>query len=83
MVRGNVEDCPPVPPPAGWRFNFPADGEECFADITYRHTSLGPAGDEFVAKFTAEYYEKFMQVWEKLLNHFLRTGSCLPADSAA
>ena len=33
------------------------------------------AGDEFVAKFTADYYRSFMQTWEKALNHFLKTGS--------
>src|SRR5215471_7814933 len=51
------------------------NGDGCFADVTYSHTSIGPAGDEFVAKFTADYYQKFMQVWEKALNHFLKTGS--------
>jgi hypothetical protein len=51
------------------------NGDGCFADVTYSHTSIGAAGDEFVAKFTADYYEKFMQVWEKALNHFLKTGS--------
>ena len=50
------------------------NGDECFADITYSHTSIGPAGDEFVAKFTADHYQKFMQVWETALNHFLTTG---------
>jgi hypothetical protein len=45
----------------------------CFADITYSHTSIGPAGDEFVAKFTADYYRQFMQAWEEELNHFLKT----------
>jgi hypothetical protein len=49
-------------------------GPGCIADVTYIHTSLGPAGDEFVAKFTAEYYQTFMQAWETELNHFLRTG---------
>ena len=53
------------------------NGHDCFADVTYSHTSLGPAGDEFVAKFTADYYQKFMQDWEKSLNHFLKTGSRL------
>ena len=53
------------------------NGSECFADITYMHTSLGPAGDDFVAKFTAEYYRQFMEVWEKALNHFLQTGERL------
>jgi len=50
------------------------NGQECFADVTYSHTSIGPAGDEFIARFTADYYQKFMQAWEKELNHFLKTG---------
>jgi len=40
--------------------------------VTYSHTSIGPAGDEFVAKFTADSYQEFMQAWEKELNHFLK-----------
>jgi hypothetical protein len=59
-----------------------AEGNGCVADVTYTHTSLGPAGDEFVAKFTTEYYREFMQVWEKELNHFLTTGRKLE-DGAA
>jgi hypothetical protein len=50
------------------------NGDGCFADVTYSHTSIGPAGDEFIAKFTADYYQKFMQAWENELNHFLKTG---------
>ena len=50
------------------------NGDECFADITYSHTSIGSAATSFVAKFTADYYQKFMQEWEKELNHFLTTG---------
>lgn len=50
------------------------DGDACLADVTYAHTSLGPAGDRFVDAFTAEHYERFMQVWETELNHFLATG---------
>lgn len=57
------------------------NGKECFADVTYSHTSLGPAGDEFVRKFTAEYYQTMMQAWEKALNHFLSTGQCLRDNS--
>lgn len=56
------------------------DGAGCNADITYSHTSLGPAGDEFVAGFTAAYYQKFMQTWERALNHFLTTGRLLADD---
>ena len=53
------------------------NGDECFADVTYSHTSIGRAGDAFVATFTADSYRKFMQAWEKELNHFLKTGSRL------
>ncbi|MFQ3581807.1 MAG: hypothetical protein SNJ49_07890 [Chloracidobacterium sp.] len=51
------------------------DSDGCFADVSYSHTSIGPAGDEFVAAFTADYYMRFMQAWEAQLNHFLKTGS--------
>lgn len=53
------------------------NGNECFADVTYTHTSLSPAGDEFVAQFTADAYRKSMQAWEKALNHYLITGRLL------
>lgn len=49
----------------------------CDATVTYAHTSLGPAGDEFVAGFSAEYYEGFVREWEARLNHYLRTGEKL------
>jgi hypothetical protein len=55
----------------------------CIAEVAYTHTSLGPAGDEFVAKFTTEYYQKMMQAWEEALNHFLTTGRLLREDHAA
>jgi hypothetical protein len=50
-----------------------ADDDQCFADVTYSHTSLSKTGDEFVARFTADHYQKFMQAWEKELNRFLKT----------
>lgn len=59
------------------------NGDGCFADITYTHTSIGSAGDEFVAGFTAEYYQRCMQVWEKALNHLLKTGHRLTDDRVA
>ena len=58
------------------------NGDECFANVTYSHTSIGRAGDEFVAKFTADSYQRFMETWEKELNHFLKSGSRLAGDSA-
>lgn len=48
--------------------------------ITYSHTSIGTADDDFVAGFTADSYQKFMQTREKELNHFLTTGSRLGPD---
>ena len=50
----------------------------CEAEITYTHTSLGPAGDEFVAGFTVESYRQFMQDWEARMNYYLSTGTALP-----
>lgn len=49
----------------------------CDAHVTYEHTSLGPAGDEFVGGFTEPYYEQFMRDWEARLNHYLATGEKL------
>jgi hypothetical protein len=48
----------------------PAPGG-CTAEVTYCHTSLGPAGDRFVAEFTADYYAGFMREWESRLNAYL------------
>jgi len=50
------------------------------AVVTYRHTSLGPAGDAFVASFTEDHYRELMRNWETRLNHYLRHGEALPAS---
>lgn len=49
-----------------------ADGR-CTADVTYRYTALGAAGEAFVASRTAEAYADFMRDWEAALNAHLRT----------
>jgi len=49
----------------------------CEADVAYVHTSLGPAGDAFVAAFTDESYIGFMRDWEARLNHWLAHGERL------
>ena len=54
-----------------------ATGSEAF--VTYTHTSLGPDGDAFVASFTEDYYQKFMQDWELRINYYLVHGKCLQA----
>lgn len=52
-----------------------ATGSE--AIITYIHTSIGPAGDAFVASFTDDYYRQFMNDWEARINYYLVHGSAL------
>ena len=52
----------------------------CAATVSYLHTSLGPAGDDFVEGFTAERYAAFVREWERELNHYLETGEMLPAE---
>jgi hypothetical protein len=52
-----------------------ADGSA--ATITCFHTSLGAAGEAFVASFTEDDCRRFMQDWEARMNHYLRHGSAL------
>lgn len=47
------------------------------AEITYLHTSLGPAGDKFVESFTAHAYLAFIRDWEARMNHYLQHGTIL------
>lgn len=47
------------------------------ARVTYTHTSLGARGDAFVDGFDAATYGRFMQDWERRMNHYLATGTCL------
>lgn len=54
-----------------------AAGEGSEAQVAYQHTSLGPAGDAFVAAFTEDHYQRFMGDWEARMNHYLRVGSAL------
>ena len=44
----------------------------CFADVTYRYTAIGPAGEAYVRRRTAEAYAGFMRRWEDALNTYLR-----------
>lgn len=47
----------------------------CEATVTYTHTSLGPAGDDFLRSFTEAAFRSFMHDWERRLGHYLRHGS--------
>ena len=59
-----------------------ATASGCDAEVSYAHTSLGPAGDTFVADFTDAVYRNFMQDWEARLNHYLRHGQALEGGNA-
>jgi hypothetical protein len=48
------------------------------ASIAYEFTSLGPLGDKYLEGFTPQWYEAFMQVWERQMNHYLETGELIP-----
>ena len=50
--------------------------------MTYRHTSLGPSGVEFVRGFTERAYARAMQQWEARLNHYLVHRAALVQDDA-
>lgn len=52
-------------------------GAGCDAQVTYAHTSLGPAGDEFLKGFSEEAYVAAMRAWENRLNHYLTHGERL------
>jgi len=45
------------------------------ARVCYEFTAIGPAGDQFIEEFTEQWYERFMQGWERAINHYLETGA--------
>lgn len=49
------------------------------AAVAYTFTAIGPAGSAAVAAFTADHYDRFMAEMEAEMNHYLRTGTMLPA----
>ena len=52
-----------------------ADGKDrTIATVRYTWTSLGEPGQALVRSKTPESYRRFMQEWERELNHYLTTG---------
>ena len=45
------------------------------ADIVYLYTAISPKGEQFVHDYSEEYFEKFMQYSEQVLNNFLDAKS--------
>jgi len=58
-----------------------ADGKDrTVATVRYTWTALGEHGRALVPSKTPESYRRFMQGWERELNHYLTTGKKLPAE---
>ena len=56
------------------------DGKDLtLATVRYTWTALGDPGLALVRSKTPESYRRFMQEWERELNHYLTTGKQLPA----
>ena len=53
---------------------LPDSERQCRATITYRHSALGPAGNEEVAKLDSHWAEEQRVHWEKAINSVLAKG---------
>jgi hypothetical protein len=53
------------------------NGTSTEASISYEFTAIGQKGEEFLREFTADWYGKFMVVWENAMNHYLTKGEKL------
>ncbi len=58
------------------------DGAQTLAEVTYSYTALSADGDRILAAFTTGHYLRFMREWEGELNHYLRTRTKMPTQSA-
>lgn len=54
-----------------------AGDDGCTAEITYAYTSISDHGDRALEEFTDDHFKGFMEIWEKELNHYLKTGTKL------
>lgn len=53
---------------------IPDSERQCRATITYRHSALGPAGNEEVAKLDSHWAQEQRVHWEKAINSVLAKG---------
>ena len=51
------------------------------AVVEYSVTALSEEGEKVVSTFSDDYYVRFMQEWERALNHFLTTGEKIEPDA--
>lgn len=50
-----------------------------FAEISYTHTALSDEGRALVESLDADRWRRFMEEWERSMNHYLETGEKLEA----
>ncbi len=56
---------------------IPGKDRTSVAQVTYKFTSLSEKGNEYVSKFTEDYYREWIAGWETAINHYLTTGKRL------
>jgi hypothetical protein len=59
----------------------PAPGGKATARIRYLYTGLSPQGNAMLERHTQEWFREKMQSWEAAINHYLRTGTLISAES--
>ena len=55
----------------------PKDRNSSFVDISYKYTTITPAGNKFIDHFTEEEFLEAVKFWEDSMNYFLKTGKRL------
>lgn len=58
----------------------PLGPAECEVFVSYSHTALSPAGEEFVDGFSEAAYAQTMERWKAALEHFFERGSPMPGS---
>ena len=52
------------------------------ATVTYRFVGLTELGNQLIEKAAKRMFASDLRDWQKLINHFLKTGETLPVDEA-
>ena len=51
-------------------------------DVSYSYTSIAPAGNRFLERWSESAFLDAVVFWERSMNHFLKTGEKLPSVAA-
>ena len=57
----------------------PGGAGESRVNIDYTYTATAPSGNAFIDRFTEESFLRAVTFWERSMNHWLATGTQLPA----